>query len=461
MFNKEIYIKRRKRLMEEVGKGLILLLGNEESPMSYPDNCYPFRQDSSFLYFFGLNRPGLVAIIDIDNDTETIYGDDIGIEDIIWTGPLESLSDQSGQVGVGTTKPKKEVGKKLLAAVSSGRKIHYLPPYRADNSVKIEEWLNIKIANQKSMASVSLIKAIVAQRSVKSAEEILEIEKAVNISALMQTKASQMALEGETETTIAGVIEGIAVSAGGRLGFPSIITINGQILHNHSQGNILKKGQMLLCDCGADTPMRYGGDLTRTTPVDTHFTQRQKEINSIVINAHEAAIEMLAPGRRFLDVHLHACEKIAGGLKELGIMKGDIQEAVKEGAHAMFFQCGLGHLLGLDTHDMEDLGEQYTGYTEDLLKSTQFGLKSLRLGREVQEGFVVTVEPGIYFIPELIDFWKSEKKFEQFICYSELEKYKDFGGIRIEDDLLITQDGHRVLGNHLERDTEKLKNSSA
>ncbi len=306
-------------------------------------------------------------------------------------------------------------------------------------------------------ASAPLIKAVVAQRSIKSAEEITEIEKGVNISAQMQTKASQMAVEGQSETIIAGALEGIAVGAGGRLAFPSIITINGQILHNHSQGNQLKKGQMLLCDCGADTAMRYGGDLTRTTPVDDHFTSSQKEIYSIVRTAHESAINMLAPGKKFRDVHLHACEKLTQGLKDLGLMKGDIHDAVRQGAHAMFFQCGLGHLLGLDTHDMEDLGEQYTGYTEDLLKSTQFGLKSLRLGREVQEGFVLTVEPGIYFIPELIDLWKSEKKFEEFICYDVLEKYRDFGGIRIEDDLLITSDGHRVLGNPLERDTEKLK----
>jgi Xaa-Pro aminopeptidase len=358
---------------------------------------------------------------------------------------------------VAHVKKSSAIAQYLSEAMSSGRKVHFLPPYRPENKIKIRECLRVKEEDQKMKASVPLIKAVVAQRSIKSVEEINEIEKGVSLSSQMQTKASQMAVEGESETTIAGALEGIAVSAGGRLAFPSIITVNGQILHNHSQGNQLKKGQMLLCDCGADTAMHYGGDLTRTSPVDTHFSARQKEIYSIVRTAHESAINMLQPGVRFIDVHLHACEKLTEGLKQLGLMKGDVHDAVQQGAHAMFFQCGLGHLLGLDTHDMEDLGEPYTGYTEEILKSTQFGLKSLRLGREVQEGFVLTVEPGIYIIPELIDLWKSEKKFKDFINYEVLETYRGFGGIRIEDDLLITAKSSRLLGEPLERDTEKLK----
>jgi Xaa-Pro aminopeptidase len=457
MFRKETYSRRRQELKERLQEGIILLLGNEESRMNYPDNTYPFRQDSSFLYFFGLDRPGLVAVIDIDDQGETIFGDDIGIEDIIWTGPRMSLLEQCSRVGVTNVRKSSAIASFLSDAESSGRAIHFLPPYRPENKLKIQEWLQVKVPEQNAKASVPLIKAIVAQRSVKSDEEIAEIEKAINISALMQTKASQMAVEGQSETIIAGALEGIAVGAGGRLSFPSIITVNGQILHNHSQGNQLQKGQMLLCDCGADTPMHYSSDLTRTTPVDEQFTSRQKNIYSIVRTAHESAINRLRPGIRYLDVHLHACEKLAEGLKELGLMKGDVHNAVRQGAHAIFFQCGLGHLLGLDAHDMEDLGEQYTGYTDDLLKSTQFGLKSLRLGREVHEGFVLTVEPGIYFIPELIDLWKSERKFEEYICYDVLENYKDFGGIRIEDDVLITSYGHRLLGTPLERDTEKLK----
>lgn len=457
MFDKEIYIKRRKRLREQVGKDLILLLGNEESSMNYQDNCYPFRQDSNFLYFFGIDRPGLAAIIDVDNNTEIIFGNDIGVDDIIWTGPMPSLSDQASLVGVPNTSSSKAIPDRIQKALSEKRRIHYLPPYRADSLQKLNHWLNIPSDLLKSGASVELIKAIVAQRSIKSAEEIEEIEKGVNVTIDMQSTAAQLAEEGVSESKIAGIIQGIAISAGGNIAFPSIVTVRGQILHNHSQDNILKKGQMLLCDCGADTAMHYSGDLTRTSPVDTQFSTRQKEIYNIVLQAHEAAIESLRSGVFFREVHLLACEKLAEGLKLIGLMKGDTKESVSQGAHAMFFQCGLGHMLGLDTHDMEDLGEEYVGYTDTLKKSTQFGLKSLRLGRKVEAGFVLTVEPGIYFIPELIDLWKAENKFPEFINYEKSEIYKDFGGIRIEEDLVITKTDSRVMGKYLGRTAEALE----
>lgn len=457
MFDKKIYINRREKLKKQVGKGLILFLGNEESSMNYLDNTYHFRQDSNFLYFFGIDRPGIVAIIDIDNNIEMIFGDEIDVEDIIWTGPLESLSHQAENIGVQKTLPASSILEKIKKALVEKRNIHFLPPYRADNMQKLTSWLNIPFDLLKARASVELIKAIVAQRSIKSQEETKEIEKGVNITIDMQLEAAWLATEGISETKIAGLIQGIAVSAGGNLAFPTILTVNGQILHNHSQGNILKNGQMMLCDCGAETSMHYGGDLTRTSPVDKKFSTRQKEIYNIILRAHESAIESLHPGVFFKDVHLIACEKLAEGLKAIGLMKGDTKEAVSQGAHAMFFQCGLGHMLGLDTHDMEDLGEEYVGYTDELKKSAQFGLKSLRLGRKVEPGFVLTVEPGIYFIPELIDLWKSENKFSQFINYEKLEAYKDFSGIRIEEDLLITDKGNRVLGKRLSRNGEHIK----
>lgn len=455
MFDKEVYIKRRKRLKEQVGNGLLLLLGNEESSMNYSDNCYPFRQDSNFLYFFGIDRPGLAAIIDIDDNNEILFGNDIGVEDIIWTGPMQSLKDQADAVGVLKVLLASSIKDYISKAWSKKTRIHYLPPYRADNSQKLNGWLSIPFELLKTKASIELIKAIVAQRSIKSPEEVEEIEKGVNITIDMQLEAARLANEGISETKIAGIIHGIALSEGGNLAFPTILTVNGQILHNHSQGNILRKGQMLLCDCGAETSMHYGGDLTRTFPVDGLFTSQQKDIYNIVLEAHEAAIASLKPGLFFKEVHLLACEKLAQGLKSVGLMKGDIKEAVNQGAHAMFFQCGLGHMLGLDTHDMEDLGEEYVGYTDELKKSTQFGLKSLRFGRKLETGFVLTVEPGIYFIPELIDLWRKENKFSEFINYEKLETYKDFGGIRIEEDLLITHDGSRILGKYFSRETEK------
>ena len=454
MFEKEMYINRRKRLKEQLGSGLILFLGNEESSMNYTDNCYPFRQDSNFLYFFGLDRPGLAAIIDIDNSNEILFGNAIDVEDIIWTGPMQSLHDQAEMVGVSKVLPAVSIAEKLNKVLFEKRKIHFLPPYRVDNMHKLNKWLNIPFDLLKTSSSTELIKAIVVQRSIKNSEEIKEIEKGVNITVDMQLEAARLAQEGISETKIAGIIHGIALSAGGNLAFPTILTVNGQILHNHSRGNILQNGQMLLCDCGAETLMHYGGDLTRTTPVDEQFSTRQKEIYDIVLNAHEAAIDSLHPGIFFKDVHLLACEKIAEGLKSIGLMKGDTKEAVSQGAHAMFFQCGLGHMLGLDTHDMEDLGEEYVGYTDELKKSTQFGLKSLRLGRKLEASFVVTIEPGIYFIPELIDLWKSKHKFSEFINYEKLETYKDFSGIRIEEDLLITDNGSCILGKSLSRETK-------
>lgn len=457
MFNKEIYIKRRKRLMEQVGKGLVLLLGNEESSMNYLDNTYHFRQDSNWLYFFGIDRPGLTGVIDIDNNDEILFGNDISVEDIIWTGPLKSLQEHGAEVGITKVLSASSVSEKIKKALSENRKIHFLPPYRADSMHKLSSWLNVSVDSLKTGASVDLIKAVVAQRSIKSDEEVKEIEIGVNTTVDMQLTAAQLANEGMSETEIAGIIHGLALSAGGNLAFPTILTVNGQILHNHSQGNILKNGQMLLCDCGAETAMHYGGDLTRTTPVDKKFTTRQKEIYDIVLDAHTSAIDALKPGVFYKDVHVLACERIAEGLKSIGLMKGDVKEAVNQGAHAMFFQCGLGHMMGLDTHDMEDLGEQYVGYTDDFKKSTQFGLKSLRLGRKLEEGFVITVEPGIYLIPELIDLWRSENKFPEFINYEKLETYKDFSGIRIEEDLLITANGSRILGKSLFRDPETIK----
>lgn len=457
MFDKAIYRSRRERLKEQVGRGLILLLGNEESSMNYKDNCYPFRQDSTFLYFFGIDRAGLVAIIDIDDDRVTIYGDDISVEDIIWTGPMESLADHAARSGVAAVEPKNALEKTLKAALVKADPVHFLPPYRSENRQKLSSWLDIPWHTVNERASVQLIQAVVAQRSIKSPEEIKEIEKAVDVTVDMQLKAAALAAEGMSETVIAGIIHGMALSAGGDLSFPTILTVNGQILHNHSQGNILQKGKMLLCDCGAETAMHYAGDLTRTFPVGERYTARQKEIYEVVLQAHMSALAALRPGVLFRDVHLLACEKLAEGLKNTGLMKGEPKEAVAQGAHALFFQCGLGHPMGLDTHDMEDLGEENVGYTDDLKKSTQFGLKSLRLGRALEAGFVMTVEPGIYFIPELIDWWKREQKFTEFINYDRLETYKDFGGIRIEEDLLITKSGSRVLGKPLAREASSLE----
>ena len=457
MFDKHVYLERRQKLKKAVGNGLILLLGNEESSMNYKDNLYPFRQDSTFLYFFGIDIPGVLAIIDVDNDNEIVFGDNLTTEQMVWTGFKEPLELLSQKAGVAQVKRKKEIGRIVQKSLSENRNFHFLPPYRPEHVEILSSLLAIQRDLLSLMSSVSLIKAIVGLRSIKSQEEIEEITKAVNITVNMQLTAIKMTKEGMTETQIAGEIHGIAISAGGNLSFPTILTVNGQILHNGYTQSVLKSGNMVLCDCGAETSMHYAGDLTRTFPVNNTFTSIQKNIYDIVLKTHLGAIEMLKPGIPYREVHLFACEKIAEGLKQLGVMKGDVKEAVAQGAHALFFPCGLGHMMGLDTHDMENLGEKYVGYDDDIIQSTQFGLKSLRLGIPLQEGFVLTVEPGIYFNPQLIDEWEAERKCSSFINYEKLNKYRSLGGIRIEEDFLITAHGSRLLGDQLPKAAEQIE----
>lgn len=457
MFNKDIYIQRRQQLKKDIGSGIILLLGNEDTSMNYKDNCYPFRQDSSFLYFIGVDKSSLTAVINIDEDKEIIFGNDPTIDDIVWMGTQPSIAELAATSGITTVHPANELDAIIKKAIASNQAIHFLPPYRPENFIKLSELLTTPVNSVKEKASVKLIKAVIAQRAVKSTEEVKEISKAVNTSNEMHLAAMQHTKEGVTESYVAGIAQGIAIGAGGNISYPIIYTVNGQTLHNHATGNVLKKGQLVLCDAGAETAMHYAGDLTRTYPVDKKFTPVQKEIYNIVLGAEEAAAKALAPGKLFRDIHFLAAEHIVDGLKQMGLMKGDTKQAVQEGAHALFLPCGLGHMMGLDVHDMEDLGEQYVGYTEELKKSTAFGLKSLRLGRALEPGFVLTVEPGIYFIPELIDMWQSQNKFTNFINYDKLTPFRDFGGVRIEENFLITQQGSQLLGDPLIKTIQEIE----
>ena len=445
MFDRSIYVARRDRLRAEVKSGLVLFLGNEESPMNYADNTYHFRQDSSFLYFFGLDFAGLVGIVDLDEGTDTIYGNDLTIEDFVWMGPQPTIRERAAKAGVMRTGTIAQLEALLADIQAKKRPVHFLPPYRPENKLKLMNWLGVAPGKIASDASVELIKAVVEMRAVKGMEEIAEIEKAVNISVDMHIAAMRMVKPGVAEAEVAAAVHRVALAAGGDLAFPIIATVHGETLHNHYHGNRLKSGQMFLLDAGAETAMHYAGDLSSTMPVDPKFTERQKEIYRITLAAHEAAKGVLKPGVAHREVHLLACKTIALGLKDLGLMKGDVDEAVLQGAHALFFPCGEGHMMGLDVHDMEDLGEVYVGY-EGKPKSTQFGLKSLRLARPLQPGFVLTVEPGIYFIPQLIDQWRADRRLTDFLDYDRIEAWKDFGGIRNEENALITADGHRILG---------------
>lgn len=447
MFDAKVYTDRRNRLRKHVDSGIILLPGNTEASFNYPANTYHFRQDSNFLYFFGIDHPDLAGVIDLDENKDYIFGNDVDIDDIIWMGPQPSISDQAAKVGVNNTAPLKGLTDFVKEAKAKGRKVHFVPPYRGETYKQLEDLLGIPYAEVRGRVSEALIKGIIALRSSKDKFEIAEIEKAVDIAYEMHTTSMRMAMPGVVEREIAGTIEGISLGLGGPVSFPVILSIHGETLHNHYHGNVLKEGRMMVTDAGAETTMHYASDITRSVPVGGKFNQRQREIYEIVLEANMETIESTRPGITNKELHLMAAKVIASGLKNLGLMKGDIDEAVAAGAHAMFFPHGLGHMMGLDVHDMEGLGENYVGYDDEVKRSDQFGTAFLRLGRKHQPGFVFTIEPGIYFIPALIDQWKNEKKFTEFINFDKVEPYKDFGGIRIEDDILVTEDGYRVLGN--------------
>ena len=447
MFETSVYKNRRARLKEKVKSGLVLILGNGEAPANYTDNTYKFRQDSSFLYFFGLNQPGFAGVIDIDSGDEYIFGNDVDMDDIIWMGPQPSVKDMAARVGVSKTAPFARLADCMKTAISQGRRIHFLPPYRFRNMLLLEELLGIRPALVKNYASLELIKAVVDLRSVKEPCEIEEITKACNIGYEMHTAAMRNCKPGVKEQYIAGLIEGIAASYGSMVSFPVILSQNGETLHNHDHSQILQEGRMMLTDAGAEEVSHYCSDFTRTVPVGGKFLTRQKEVYNIVLAANNKAIEIAKPGVTYQYVHLEVCKVLAQGLKDLGLMKGDVNEAVAAGAHALFMPHGLGHMMGLDVHDMEDLGQIYVGYDDETRPIDQFGTSSLRMGRRLQEGFVITDEPGCYFIPALIDQWRAQGMHKEVLNYDKIETFKDFGGIRLEDDILIIPGGSRFLGD--------------
>ncbi len=457
MFPSDVYLNRRNRLRSKINNGIILLPGNCDAPMNYAGNTYHFRQDSSFLYFFGINQPDLAGVLDVDSGEDILFGNDVDMDDIIWMGPQPLMSERAALAGVRKTLPLSEILAYLNRQIKLGRRIHYLPPYRAQTTIQLSSWLGIAVDAVKNYSSEELIKGVVSLREIKDSGEITEIEAMVNVAREMHVSAMKLAKPGTIEREVAGTIEGIALQKAAGVSFPVILSINGQTLHNHYHGNIMHEGRMMVADAGCESEMNYCSDITRTVPVGGKFSPRQKSIYEIVLNANKKAIEAIKPGIFYRDVHILACTVIAEGLKELGLMKGDAGAAVAAGAHALFMPHGLGHMMGLDVHDMENLGENYVGYDHEISRSNQFGLAFLRLGKRLREGFVLTVEPGIYFIPALIDQWKQEKLHPEFIDYDKVETFKDFGGIRIEDDILVTESGCRVLGNPIPKEVSEIE----
>lgn len=454
MFSKEVYVQRREALKKQVGSGILLFLGNDEMGLNYEDNAFRYRQDSSFLYYFGISNAGLSAIIDIDEDREIIFGDELSIDMIVWTGILPTLHAQALEVGVSDTRPALEVISYLKKAQEGNRIIHYLPPYRPEHRIKLLEWLSLPLNDQKG--SIPFIRAIVKQRNHKGAEEIAEIEKACNVTADMHIAAIKFLRPGMYEYEVRAEIERVAMMNGMELSFPTIATKNGQTLHNHSYNHKVESGDLFLIDAGAESPMGYAGDMSSTFPADKKFTTKQREVYEIQNAMHLESVKALRPGIPYMEVYELSARVMVEGMKQLGLMKGNAEDAVREGAHALFYPHGLGHMMGLDVHDMENLGEIWVGY-DGKPKSAQFGRKSQRLAIPLEPGFVHTVEPGIYFIPELIDLWRGQGKFTDFINYDKVEEYRHFGGIRNEEDYLITETGARRLGKKIPLTPEEVE----
>ena len=447
LFSKSTYVERRNELKKLVGSGLIVLFGNNDSPANYPSNTYKFRQDSSFLYYFGLHRNGLVGVIDVDNDREYLVGDEIDIEDIVWYGSVTSVAEMAEMTGVARTAAMRELPAIVESAKAQGEEVHFLPPYRFDNQIQIMDLLGIHPSQQKAAASLKLIAAVVKMRTTKTEEEIAELERAAEIGYEMHTTAMRLCRPGITEQYIGGMVDGIANAYGCMVSFQTIATQHGEVMHGNPSTAKLEAGRLMLVDAGAETNENYCSDNTRTTPVSGVFTQKQKDIYNIVVECHDHVLEVAKPGVKWWDVHFAVCRIITERLQQLGLMKGDVEESLKAGAHAMFLPHGLGHSMGMDVHDMEGLGQVYVGFDNEVRPSTQFGTNALRFGRRLQKGFVVTDEPGIYFIPALIDDWKKNGTNAQFLNFDKIDEYRDFGGIRIEDDVLITNEGCRFIGS--------------
>ena len=461
MFNAATYVQRRARLMDDLHSGLVIFLGNPEMPANYADNTLPFRQDSSFLYFWGLDSPDLAATLDIDERRETIYGHDFTVDEIVWRGPQPKLGDRAAAVGVKNALPQEALAEQVGRALQAKRPIHILPQYVPRNALLLEWLLGIRATAINQYVSVTFIRAVVEQRATKSAQELREIEQALDVTAEMHLLAMHRAQPGVYEREVAGAMHGLVVSNGVQLAFPIIFSIHGETLHNHEHGNLMQAGQMAVNDSGAESEGHYAADITRTIPIGGCFQGVQRDLYQAVMRAQKKAIEAIRPGVPFKAVHLLACRSLAGDLKDLGLMRGDLDAAVEAGAHALVFQCGLGHMMGLDVHDMEGLGEQYVGYDETVQRSPQFGLKSLRMARALQPGFVMTVEPGLYFIPQLIDLWAAEKRFEEFIDYEAVQRFRGAGGIRVEDDVVVTENGCRVLGRPIPSSLEDVEREAS
>jgi Xaa-Pro aminopeptidase len=446
MFEKQVYIDRRNRLRNAIGSGIVVLVGNDICPVNFEANSYPFRQDSSFLYFFGLDRPGLIGMLDLEGGKDFVFGDDPGEDAVIWTTPSTPLREECEHVGVVDSESKENGLTFLRRHALKGGVVHYLPQYQSLNVIILSDVLGVACNEINRNTSTALIQEVVAQRSVKSDVELVEIEKALDVSFEMHTAAIRKSVVGMCESDVVAMIDGVPKAKNLRNSFSTILTVRGEILHNPFYTNYLKEGDIVVHDSGAETSMGYASDITRTYPVSPKFNQEQRDVYQIVLDAQARAVELVRPGREFRDIHAAAGKVILDGLKTMGVVRGVTEDALAQGVHTLFFPCGLGHLMGLDVHDMEALGENWVGYTSEIKRRDEFGWRNLRLGKALNEGYVITIEPGIYFNPVLTDRWRASGKYTEFVDFDRCESFQNFGGVRVEDDYVVTNDGSRLLG---------------
>ena len=458
MFESIVYVNRRRGLLEQMASrgahGIAVFLGNVDAATNYRGNDYKFRQDSNFLYYWGIDEPWFAAVLDLDTAQECLYGNDVDIDDIIWMGPQPTVASKGALIGCAATAPLAEFDKAVAAAVAAGRQVHFLPPARYYNQMKLSQLTGLSTDSVRKVAPVAaggaseeLVKSVVAMRLIKEQCEIEELDKAADIGYEMHTEARRGCKPGVLEQEIVGHMEGVTYSKGWGPSFTTILSQNGETLHNHSHHQIITPGRLLVVDAGAESNTHYASDFTRTYPCSGKFTTKQREIYDIVQQANDYAYSLTKPGTTYWDVHYATARFLLEGLKAIDLVRGDVDEMLPLGISGLFMPHGLGHNMGMDVHDMEDLGENYVGYAEDQKRHPLLGLGNLRMARRLEPGHVVTDEPGLYFIPALIEQWKKEGTDKGFVNYAQLESYYDFGGIRLEDDILVTVDGARRLGS--------------
>ena len=447
MFTSDIYSARRAELRRRVGKGIILLPGNVESPFNYPNNTFHFRQDSTFMYFFGHSVPALAGVIDVESGEETLYGDDFTVEDIIWMGPQPTIRDFADRVGVVGAKPMASLTTDVQRAITLGREVHYLPPYRGETKLMMSDLLGIHPSMLHARKSWDLLFAVAAMREAKGAEEIAALEEAFEIGYQMHTAAMRNTRVGRTEHEVAGIVDGMALRYGTGVSFTTILSQHGEVLHNHDHSGTMQAGRLLLCDAGGEHLNGYVSDHTRTFPVDGKFTQKQKDIYNIVLAAHDAAAAALRPNMMYTEYSDAAFRTLIEGLKALDLVRGSVDDAIAAGAAYLFMPHGLGHGIGLDVHDCENIGERSFSFAEVEERAKEVACCITRQWWRLVPGTVLSNEPGIYFVPDLIDKYKAEGKCKGIVNYDKLEQYRDFGGIRLEDDMIVTETGSKQIGS--------------